>query len=126
MERELSSRPIEGDLVEFDIRMLRRLAKPTYVNGGGGGVPVNTIESMLDRMIEVLGFPGTSEVDNDMQTALKLYRGLIRMQSSILKSFSGALKSYEEAIADGDGEYAEQNLEIMRLCAEPIDKIVVY
>ena len=126
MEQELLSRPMEGQLVEFDIRKLRTQAKPAYINGGGGGVPASTIESLLDRMIEVLGASGRSEADNDTQTALLLFRGLIRRQSMKLNSLSRALKSYEKAIADGDSEGAEEELEVMRLCAEPIDKIEVY
>ncbi len=126
MNAQLKAHSHEGDLVEFDIRRLRRQAMPEYINGGGGGVSAKTIEAMLDRMIEITGFAGRTDADNDLQTSLKLFRGLIRRQKMHIEGMKSSLDMFERCMADSDDEAAKEELEVMKRCATPVEKVIVY
>ena len=124
--KTIARESIKGDLVEFDMRRLRRQAAPEYRQGGGAGVDEEVIRAMLDRMIEVLGWPGGSDADHDSQTALKLIRALLRRHEMCHRVAGDSLKGYEAAVAEGDLDCANERMETLRLCVEPIGKVIVY
>lgn len=86
---------------------------------------VNTVEAMLDRMIEVLGFPGTSQTEHDVQTALKMARQIARDQDNQLRSAQSLLNDFlfQQSIADPE---AEGTLETLQLTLLPVSKIRMY
>ncbi|GEM_PF-5773012 len=113
-----------GELLEHDLHRLRGDATPKWRarDGEGSGVPVAVIDDLLDTLTDYLGRSGASEVEHDVQLILILVQRVMRRQDQHRKTARGVLARLMRNVGEVDADTAD-DLETLRLCAEPIDRM---
>ena len=112
-----------GELVQFDVRKLSRMAAPKWRarDGEGEGVPVDQVRELLDDLITRLNWPNTSQEGHDLRFMLLLVRKVMRQQEANRRAAEIALRRIREVVTEiPDPELAEE-FEVLQRSVEPID-----